>query len=226
VDRARPHLENLNRSLIEAIPLGKPEEYQQQRRQHEAIFAQRLNDLLRDIETEYSEPGEPSSLQPSLEPTASTAPSTVEASLGSTSVSGSSLTPTITPDTAGEAHPFLRFAESFEPLSPRPVPKVMTVALQGAPSSSASSTVSTELNVDLAEPVGSRGTQVAVMMERRLAEHPKEIRDEARDLARAIADQINLINARKPNEKEQLAKHNNFTAFLQEIVERIDALAE
>jgi hypothetical protein len=54
VDWVRPHLEDLNRSLIEAIPRGKPEEYQQQRRQHEAIFAQRLNDLLSDIETEYS----------------------------------------------------------------------------------------------------------------------------------------------------------------------------
>jgi hypothetical protein len=64
------------------------------------------------------------------------------------------------------------------------------------------------------------------MIERRLAEHPKEIRDEARELARAIADQINLINARKPNEEEQLARHNDLTAFLQEIVGRIDALAE
>lgn len=54
VDWARPHLENLNRSLIGVIPRGGvPEEYQRQAQQYGAIFSQRLDSRLRDIEIGY-----------------------------------------------------------------------------------------------------------------------------------------------------------------------------
>jgi hypothetical protein len=69
------------------------------------------------------------------------------------------------------------------------------------------------------------GTKVSAIVERRVSEHPAEIRDDARALSKAIADQIDLLNAGKPNEPEDLARHNDFITFLREIAERVDALA-
>ena len=58
VEWARPHLENLNRSLIGVIPRGGvPQEYQQQAQQFGASFSQRLDSLLRDIEIGFETVG-------------------------------------------------------------------------------------------------------------------------------------------------------------------------
>ena len=189
---ARPHLENLNRSLIGVIPPGGvPEEYQRQAQQYGAIFTQRLDSLLRDIEIGYDTaegfapraPGEaavaasPSNWVPikgsagsfvdngprpmprvmaeaigSIPPQPQeTTPAslTVEASLSSASAASGSATPTITPDTTGETATFIRFAESYERFGPQPVPDAVAATIQGAASSAASGTVSTELSVDL-----------------------------------------------------------------------------
>jgi hypothetical protein len=48
----------------------------------------------------------------------------------------------------------------------------------------------------------------------------------ARALSNAIADQIEQLNASKPNEPESLAKQNDFVSFLQEIAAELDTLAE
>lgn len=120
--------------------------------------SERERNFIADTQSGTIEPLPP--LQAPSVPTASTAPSTVGATLRSTSAASASLTPTITAVT--EAHPFLRFAESFEPLGPRPVPAVMAAAIQGAASSSAAGNLSTEVNADRAGQVGNRRTQVAV----------------------------------------------------------------
>jgi hypothetical protein len=59
-----------------------------------------------------------------------------------------------------------------------------------------------------------------------LSERPAEIREAARALSQAIKDQIEQLNASKPNEPEDLARQNDFVAFLQEIATGLDALAE
>jgi hypothetical protein len=140
-------------------------------------------------------------------------------------VSSGSLTPTITSDTAGEAHPFLRFAESFEPLGPRPVPEVMTAAIQGAASSFAAGNLSTEVNVDLAGAGGNRGTQVATI-ERKLSEHPADIREAALALSKALADEIERLNAVRPNDHEPQARHDDFVAFLRQLRDGLNGLAD
>ena len=48
----------------------------------------------------------------------------------------------------------------------------------------------------------------------------------ARALSNAIADQIEQLNASKPNEPESLAKQTDFVSFLQEIAAELDTLAE
>ena len=52
---ARPHLENLGNSLLGLVPPnGFPEDHQRVWRQYEAVFAQRLNGVLRDVEIGFA----------------------------------------------------------------------------------------------------------------------------------------------------------------------------
>jgi len=73
------------------------------------------------------------------------------------------------------------------------------------------------------EPLPSETT---VILERRLSERPEDFREGARALAKAIADQIDLLNASKPNDPDALARHDEFVGFLQQIAERLDSLAD
>jgi len=61
--------------------------------------------------------------------------------------------------------------------------------------------------------------------ERRAAENPGNIRDAARALARAIADQVADLNASKPND-ERLAKHLELIAFLEWVAVELGKLAD
>jgi hypothetical protein len=62
--------------------------------------------------------------------------------------------------------------------------------------------------------------------EQRLLETPAEIRDAAHDLAGAIEDQIHVLNASKPNEGDDVTKHNAFVDFLAYIAGELRKLAE
>ncbi len=62
-------------------------------------------------------------------------------------------------------------------------------------------------------------------VEQRLSERPADIREAARALSEAIADQIGYLNSIRPNEPEPLARQGNFIAFLQQIAQGLDALA-
>jgi hypothetical protein len=153
-----------------------------------------------------------------IPPSPSTAPSIVEGTLRSASVSSGSLRATVTPDTAGAAAP-LRFAESFEQLGPRPVPPVMTAAIQGAASSSAAGNISTEVNVDLAGPVENLRTQ-GTPIEGMLFNRPADIQGAAKALSKAIADEIGRLRA--SNEPQV----RDFIDFLQEIANGLDVLTD
>ena len=65
-----------------------------------------------------------------------------------------------------------------------------------------------------------------VILERRLSEHPADAREAARALSKAIADQIDFLNANKPNEPDPLARHNDLIAFLKQIAKQLDGLAD
>jgi hypothetical protein len=73
---------------------------------------------------------------------------------------------------------------------------------------------------------GTSATGIAATFERNLSERPAEIREAARALSKAIADQIEQLDASKSNEAESLAKENEFIAFLQKIAAGLNALAE
>ena len=77
-------------------------------------------------------------------------------------------------------------------------------------------------------PAGARSssTGVSAGVEQRLSERPEDIRAAARALSQAIAVQIEVLNAQRPNDHEPQARHDEFVAFLREIAARVDALAE
>ena len=85
---------------------------------------------------------------------------------------------------------------------------------------------SLDLSVNRAGAGGAAATDFMATIERRLGERPTEIREAARKLSKAIADQIAELNASKPNEPGRLAQQNDFVAFLQTIAAGLDALAE
>ena len=84
---------------------------------------------------------------------------------------------------------------------------------------------SLDLSVNRASP-GPTPIDIGAAAERRLSERPAEIRQAAQALSKAIADQIEQLNASKPNESERLVQQNDFVAFLREIAAGLDALAE
>jgi hypothetical protein len=59
-----------------------------------------------------------------------------------------------------------------------------------------------------------------------LSERPEDFREAARALSKAIADQIDRLNASKPNDSDSLARHDDFVAFLRQIAEKLDSLAD
>ena len=65
-----------------------------------------------------------------------------------------------------------------------------------------------------------------IVLERRLSERPEDIRGAARALSKAVTDQIDFLNANKPNESDPLARHNDLIAFFTQIAERLDAFAD
>ena len=116
-----------------------------------------------------------------------------------------------------------------EPITPSlpvsPEPSASTVPSTADSSATIQNNVSLGFSINRANPGASR-TEVAAAVERRLSERPAEIREAARALSKAIADQIEQLNASTPNEPESLAKQNDFVAFLQESAAGLDALAE
>lgn len=178
VEWARPHLENLNRSLIGAVLRGgAPEEYQRNRSVYEAIFSQRLDGLLRDIEIGY------------------------ETEQGFTPIAGRVGTFASRPNFEGARTGFGPSAPP-EPLNPQPMPTVFTETL--------------EETMFVGE---------TVSVERRLSEHPQDIREAARGLSRAISEQIDELNALKPNDPDALSRQETFVAFMQRIATGLDELA-
>ena len=160
VDWARPHIENLNRTLISAArsPRGTPEDYERHARQYEAIFSTRSESLLRDVEIGYG------------------------AEVG------------FAPNAGGSPPTFAQFAEAvFEP-DPMDVPRVIEATI--------------EEGIVLGD---------GVSVEQRLSERPQDIREAARALSRAISDQINELNAARPNDPDSLDRQAAFIAFLQQI---------
>ena len=59
-----------------------------------------------------------------------------------------------------------------------------------------------------------------------LAERPEEVRNAVRELSKAIANQIEEMNARKPNGEDALARHEEVISFLQPVAKRLDQLAD
>jgi hypothetical protein len=117
-----------------------------------------------------------------------------------------------------------------EPISPS-VPVSSEPSASTAPSTvelTARATIQNKaslgLSVNRASP-GSTPIDIAGAFERRLTERPAEIRKAARALSKAIAEQIEELNASKPNEPERLAQQNDFIAFLQTIAAGLDELA-
>jgi hypothetical protein len=171
VEWARPHLENLNRTLLGAVPPETRGEYERLRLQHEATFSQRLDGLLRDIEIGY-------------ETQEGFAPPTP----GSESI-----------EPSGE---FGRFAESYDQQGSRPFPRVI------------------EATIEEGIVFGD-----SVSVERRLSERPEDIRAAAHALSRAISEQIDELNALKPNDPDALTRQEMFVAFMQRIAAGLDELA-
>ena len=62
--------------------------------------------------------------------------------------------------------------------------------------------------------------------ELRLSDHPSDIRDAARTLAKAIADQIGKLQASKPNGEDDLKKHNEYVGFLEKLASGLKELAD
>ena len=223
---ARPHLENLNRSLIGVIPRGGvPEEYQRHARQYRAIFTQRLDSLLRDIEIGYDT--EKGFTPHAPEAAVAATPSNwvpIKGSVGSFVDNGPRPMPRVMAEAIGSIPPQPQETATERP-GPQSVPEVMAVLVQGATSSSAAGNLSTELNVDLAGPPGNRRTQAAAIVEQRVSERPEEIRAAARALSRAISEQIEDLNASRLNDPDALDRQGALIEFLQRIAAGLDDLA-
>ena len=65
----------------------------------------------------------------------------------------------------------------------------------------------------------------SVYVERRLSERPEDVREAARALSRAISEQIEDLNALKPNAPDALSRQETFVAFMQRIATGLDELA-
>ncbi len=146
--------------------------------------------------------------------------------------SGSDATDAVVPMTAErQRRSGAAISVATEPFAPSvsapPEPSAST-----APSTvelTARGTIQSKASLDLSvnrAGAGAAATDIAAMVERRLGERPTEIREAARKLSKAIADQIAELNASKPNEPDRLAQQNDFIAFLQTIAAGLDALAE
>ena len=61
---------------------------------------------------------------------------------------------------------------------------------------------------------------------RRLSQHPADIRDTARTLAREVNEQIQELKRSTPNEADRLAAHNDFMAFLEKMAVGLNKLAD
>src|SRR6266567_3297588 len=75
-------------------------------------------------------------------------------------------------------------------------------------------------------PLEQDATPAAAVFQNRLSERPADIRDAARALAKAIIDQIEDLNASKPNDGDGLAKHNDLVSFLEQIATGLTELGE
>jgi hypothetical protein len=73
---------------------------------------------------------------------------------------------------------------------------------------------------------GTSAVNVAAAVESRLSVQPAEISEAARELSKAIADQIAELTASKPNDPDRFAQQNDFVAFLQSIAGGLDSLAQ
>jgi len=63
-------------------------------------------------------------------------------------------------------------------------------------------------------------------LDKSLSERPADIREAARDLIKEISDQIDALNASKPNHGERLANHNDFVTFLEMLAAKLGELAD
>jgi hypothetical protein len=111
------------------------------------------------------------------------------------------------------------------PVTPKPTasttPTMVELAARATLQSNASLGLSVNRTNPAATPIGADGAFVGSLLE-----HPAEIREAARALSKAIADQIGQLNASKPNDAESLAKQNDFVAFLEMIATGLNHLAD
>jgi hypothetical protein len=73
---------------------------------------------------------------------------------------------------------------------------------------------------------GTTSNDTRTTFAQRLSERPEDIGAAARDLSKAIADQIERLHASKPNDADSLAKQNDFVAFLEKIAGGLNDLAD
>ncbi len=119
----------------------------------------------------------------------------------------------------------LRSLSGLNPVPESSSTSPSTVEISGRSMSASSGRLSPTMTVAPANAELSLSNET-VIFEQRLSERPEDIRDAARTISKAIADQIDLLNASKPNEGDALARHEDFIAFLRQIAERLGGLAD
>jgi hypothetical protein len=65
-----------------------------------------------------------------------------------------------------------------------------------------------------------------VILESRLSDAPEDIRNAANALAGAVKAEIDRLNASKPNDPDELAKHDAFVGFLEMVASELQKLAD
>jgi hypothetical protein len=73
---------------------------------------------------------------------------------------------------------------------------------------------------------GGNTVNITYVTRNNLSKRPTDIRDAARVLVKEIKDQVEQLQKSKPNDKEGLAKHNEFVAFLERITAGLTELAD
>jgi hypothetical protein len=192
---ARPHLENLGNSLLGVVPPnGFPDEHQRLSRQYRAHFSQRLDGVLRDVEIGYSKDAGFAKPVPS----GPSAPVEPPAKVMAAKLRAQSAS-------FGRANAIVSPSVNVPPSEPSASTAPAMVSVAGAPS------------------VTSVGN-VTPIIERALSERPVDIREAARALSEAIADQIEYLNSIRPNPPEALERHDDLISFLRRIADGLDTL--
>jgi hypothetical protein len=117
-----------------------------------------------------------------------------------------------------EATTGLSFSLAAEP-SASTAPSIVELSARATTRSAGSA----NLDVNRATQVSS---DLSTAVATRLSESPTEIRDAARALSKAVAEQIAQLNESKPNDPDRLAQHLDFVSFLEKLAAGLDNLAD